>query len=175
MTATPSAEDLYLAWPGGIIVCRCGASYDSPADLAPAEDHHIAWWVSPEFPAELSGAPFLGACRSCGRAVFHHPVTECHSAYTKKTVQQRFAEFHESHPEVYEYILTLVSEVRTQGLGHYGIRPIWERLRWHFQIERGLGDSFKLNDNYPSRYVRMLIEDCPELRGFFELRRLKAP
>ena len=127
-----------------------------------------------EFPPALHDAPFLGVCRSCGTPVFHHRITECLPKPPSKTIQQRFAEFHSTNPEVYEYIQLLVSEIISRGFKHYAIRPIWERMRWHFQIERGMGDDFKLNDHYHSRYVRMLVEDHPELQGFFELRRLKA-
>ena len=56
----------------------------------------------------------------------------------------------------------------------YGIGGLWERLRWHFHIEQGLGDDFKLNNDFRSRYARLLLEDHPELGAFFELRELRA-
>ncbi len=37
-----------------------------------------------------------------------------------------------------------------------------------------MGEDFKINDHYLSRYARKLMEEHPELDGLFELRELKA-
>lgn len=90
------------------------------------------------------------------------------------SIQVRFEQFNVEHPEVYAYLLNLCYEVRGRGFQRYGIRSLWERVRWHFQVEKQMGADFKLNDHFHSRYARKLIEDHPELEGFFELRRLSA-
>ncbi len=90
------------------------------------------------------------------------------------TIQERFEAFHASHPEVAAYLVALAFEVRRRGFRHYGMRALYERTRWHFQIEREMGDEFKLNDHYHSRYARLLMKEHPDLDGFFELRQLKA-
>jgi len=90
------------------------------------------------------------------------------------TIQERFAEFHCDHPEVYKKLLQLASQAKTTGLTKYGIKAIWELIRWHFQIESGMGEDFKLNNDYSSRYARLAVQDYPDLRGFFELRRLRT-
>jgi hypothetical protein len=92
-----------------------------------------------------------------------------------ETIQERFEAFHKAHPEVYAYLLALCFELRGKGREHYGIKSLWERVRWHFQVEKQLGEEFKLNNNFHSRYVRLILRDYPELDGFFELRVLKAP
>ena len=33
----------------------------------------------------------------------------------KKTIQERFEEFHREHPEVYTYLVSLASEVHRRG------------------------------------------------------------
>ena len=91
-----------------------------------------------------------------------------------KTIQQSFEDFDAAHPEVYEYLVRLVFEVRSRGFKHYGIGALWERMRWHFQIERDMEEDFKLNNNYRSRYVRKIIAQYPDLEDFFELRILRA-
>ena len=35
-------------------------------------------------------------------------------------------------------------------------------------------DGFKLNNNFTSRYARLIEREHPELRGFFRKRRLRA-
>lgn len=37
-----------------------------------------------------------------------------------------------------------------------------------------MGETFKANNNFRSRYVRLIIRDHPELEDFFELRELKS-
>lgn len=93
---------------------------------------------------------------------------------THQTIQERFDIFHASHPDVYAYLVALAFEVKRKGFRRYGIRPLCERVRWHFQIEKDMGEDFKINDHYLSRYARKLMEEHPELDGLFELRELKA-
>lgn len=92
------------------------------------------------------------------------------------TIQERFEDFHKRHPEVYAYLVALCFELRRRGFHHYGMRAIYERARWHFQVEKDLGEEFKLNDHYHSRYARLIMANYPEELGdFFELRELKTP
>jgi hypothetical protein len=64
-------------------------------------------------------------------------------------------------------------EAKNGGFGKYGIRPIIERARWHSRIETK-GDDFKINNDYCSRYARLMMENEQHLRGFFETRRFAA-
>ena len=86
-----------------------------------------------------------------------------------------FLPFHAAHPEVYLYLFSLVRQLWNKGFRHCGIRTVWEHMRWHFQVEQGQGEDFKLNDRYVSRYVRLLIAENPEFDGMFELRALRRP
>lgn len=56
-----------------------------------------------------------------------------------------------------------------------GIAMLWERMRWELTVETDsvdLGDDFKLNNNYRSRYARLIMNNEPDLAGFFDIRRL---
>lgn len=90
------------------------------------------------------------------------------------SIQDRFEDFHRKNPEVYAYLVKLCYELRSKGWKRYAIGALWERLRWHFQIDIERGDDFKLNDHFRSRYARKIIQDHPDLEGFFELRELRA-
>ena len=93
----------------------------------------------------------------------------------ERNIQQRFLDFHEAHPEVLEYLLRLVAQVKAAGFDKYAIRPLWERARWHFYFERRLPrEEFKMNDHYHSRYARLIMKEHQELDGFFETRELRA-
>lgn len=91
-----------------------------------------------------------------------------------RSIQQAFEEFDQAHPEVYEYLVRLAFEAYRRGFRHYGIGALWERMRWHFQIEKDMDSDFKLNNNFRSRYARKIIAQYPDLEDFFELRALRA-
>jgi len=92
----------------------------------------------------------------------------------ERTIQERFERFHHAHPEVFAKLVELAREVKARGK-RAGIRTLWEKMRWSFEIEADAVEDFKLNDHYHSRYVRLIVERFPEeFSEFFELRRLKA-
>jgi hypothetical protein len=51
---------------------------------------------------------------------------------------------------------------------------IWEAMRWErFLLTKDI-EKYKLNNNYPSRYARLIVENNPEFEGFFETRKLRS-
>lgn len=90
------------------------------------------------------------------------------------TIQERFQNFHNEHPEVYSSLVDLARDAKSKGYSHYGIRTLWEVLRYSFEIARDPREDFKLNDHYHSRYARLIDSSEPDLKGFFELRTLKS-
>lgn len=89
------------------------------------------------------------------------------------TIQERFEAFDAEHPEVYDYLVGVALDLHRRGRKHYGMKAIYERARWHFQIEKGRED-FKLCNDYHSRYTRKVVADRPELADFFAMRTLKS-
>lgn len=92
----------------------------------------------------------------------------------ERTITEAFRAFDAAHPEVYRYLLGLAADLSARGFRHYGIGAMWERMRWHFQVERDEDEEFKLNNNYRSRYVRKIIAEHPEFEQFFETRVLRS-
>jgi hypothetical protein len=89
-------------------------------------------------------------------------------------IQRKFNEFHAEHPEVYAKLRELCFILLDKGILHYGIGALWERMRWHFMFEVRDSQGFKLNNNFRSRYARLLMEKEPRLVGFFETRELTS-
>ena len=89
------------------------------------------------------------------------------------SIQERFERFHDENPEVYELLVRFAHEAHAAGRSRLGIGALWERLRWHTSVETE-GEPYKLNDNYRSRYARLLAERNPELAHLFETRKLRA-
>lgn len=89
-----------------------------------------------------------------------------------ETIQQAFLRFHSENVSVYLELRDLALEYQRTGV-YVGIAHLFEVLR-HNRWLRTRGDQFKLNNNYRSRYARLLMSEEPELADYFETRRLTA-
>ena len=88
-----------------------------------------------------------------------------------KGAEAQFREFHHANPHVYTELKELCVKVRRAGVRRFGIRTVWERLRWKAQFETSrLSAEYKLNNNYTRFYARLLMDQEPELEGLFETR-----
>lgn len=88
-------------------------------------------------------------------------------------IEKRFWQFHHDNPGVYELFKQFAFEARKAGFDHYGAKAIFERVRWHIHITTN-DREFKLNNNYHSRYARLMARDYPQMDGFFRNRKLKT-
>jgi len=91
----------------------------------------------------------------------------------KLSIDEQFKQFHEANPAVYDALRNLALDMRRRGVQHYGTKGLFEVLRWSYSLQTQ-GDEFLLNNNYTSRYARLLMQQEPELAGFFETRELKS-
>lgn len=65
---------------------------------------------------------------------------------------------------------------RERGVEKIGIGHMFEVLRWEYHRRtKGDKDDFKLNNNYRSRYARLIVQLHPDIGEMLELRELKAP
>ncbi len=95
-------------------------------------------------------------------------------AYEKTdTIEERFSAFHAANPAVYRELRTMAPGIKRRGATRYGIAGLIEVLRYRYSLQTS-GDSLKLNNNFRSRYARLLIDNEPELDSFFELRELQS-
>lgn len=92
-----------------------------------------------------------------------------------KTIEQRFWDFHDANPHVYGELVKLARRARSRGHHRMGIEMLFAIVRWRRMMRTADPSSgFKLNDHYTSRYARLIMEQEPDLDGFFETRRLRA-
>jgi hypothetical protein len=92
-----------------------------------------------------------------------------------KTIDQRFATFHGDYPQVYRLMVGFARQARKRGYEHYGIAAITERARWEVHMTWGPDwEGFKLNNDFKSRYARLIMDTEPDLAGFFRVRRLRT-
>jgi hypothetical protein len=91
----------------------------------------------------------------------------------RETIQAAFEEFHAANPHVYYELRRLAFDLLDRGHRFCGIGMLWEVLRWRSMM-RTSGKDFKLNNNFRSRYARLLMGSEPALAGFFETREIRA-
>lgn len=86
----------------------------------------------------------------------------------------RFQAFHRKHPEVYTELRRVSLYMKRRGWKKASLKRIVEDVRWDSHIPAEKDGPFKIDNSLVSRYVRLLMEREPELRGFFETRRLAS-
>jgi hypothetical protein len=91
----------------------------------------------------------------------------------RATPEERFERFHAENPRVFELFKKFAREVMQTGRRRFSADAVIQRIRWFVQVDT-TGDEFKVNDNYSAYYARLLIRECPEFDGFFELRKTSS-
>lgn len=89
------------------------------------------------------------------------------------SIQERFARFHKLNPWILDTFEVLTKDMLERGRNRIGIGMLTEVVRWQYARETR-GDTFKIDNSYRSRYVRLLIEKHPEWADVFETRALRS-
>lgn len=84
---------------------------------------------------------------------------------------EAFVQFHKANPHIWELFKKYTFQAINAGREHYGSACIFERIRWHLQVETSGGD-LKLNNNFRAYYARLFHVAYPNTDGFFQNRKL---
>lgn len=90
------------------------------------------------------------------------------------SIQTRFEDFHHDNPQVLLELERLAEQWFSAGHLKCGLKMLWEVLRWELGLRTRGDDGFRLNNNFTSRYARLLVERHPEWDGRIETRELRA-
>jgi hypothetical protein len=90
------------------------------------------------------------------------------------SIQAAFQRFHEANPWVLTALEELTLDLLARGVFRVGIGNLWEVLRWQYSRSTYDPSGYKVNNNFRSRYVRLMIERHPSWDNVFETRRLRA-
>lgn len=91
----------------------------------------------------------------------------------KLSIAEQFMAFHRHNPQVYTALHYLAFNLVASGRKRGSINQLFEVLRYEYSL-RTHGDDYKLNNNYRSHYARLLMNNEPALRGWFETRDLRS-
>ena len=77
------------------------------------------------------------------------------------------------NPDVIAMFLNFARERMTLGKP-FGLKALWERVRWEQALLPERTDPFRLNNNHVSYVVRDLLEIEPRLRSYIRTRRVRG-
>ena len=86
----------------------------------------------------------------------------------------KFDRYHRANPRVFELFLRFTLDLKARGRQHYSAQAVFERIRWHMDVETRDREGFKLNNSMTSRYTRLLETLFPEHKGFYRKRELRS-
>ena len=85
----------------------------------------------------------------------------------------RFIPYHEKNPSVYETFKNFTLRAIAKGFKHCSADFIFHVIRWETGQSDERQEPFKVNNNYTSLYARMFINEHPQHKEFFRLRKSK--
>ncbi len=88
----------------------------------------------------------------------------------KPTIEERFQSFDAANPHIYNGLKRIAVNLRRSGRKQYGVKALFERLRWDGDVTTETGEDYKLSNDFTALYARKLMRECQELRGFFAIR-----
>jgi len=91
---------------------------------------------------------------------------------SKMATDTAFIAFHRANPWVVVELEKIAWEMLRSGRKKIGIQACVEIFRWEAR-RHTIGNDFKLNNNFCSRYARMILDRNPHWGQVFELRSLK--
>lgn len=91
-----------------------------------------------------------------------------------RSIQGRFERFHRDNPQVFTELVRRAKALHERGWNNIGIALLWESMRYDAMLTTDPSeDTYKLSNDYRSRYARLIMETEPELEGFFTVRSLR--
>ncbi|MFC8449507.1 hypothetical protein [Kitasatospora sp. NPDC057223] len=92
----------------------------------------------------------------------------------QQTIQERFEQFHALNGWVFAELERLTAECIEAKFAKVSLGMLFELIRYSYGRATLSADDFALNNDYRSRYARLLIEQHPEWATYFEVRALRT-
>ena len=105
--------------------------------------------------------------------LFDHTPLTLPEPVLHESIQEQFDRFHAANPQVYGNLVWMARHYASVGATRLSMNMLFEQMRGKYLVVTR-GEKYLLNNNYRSRYVRLIEDQEPDLRGLFETRTLKA-
>lgn len=91
------------------------------------------------------------------------------------SIQEAFEAFHAANPWVLDELVAMAREYRDRGWRRIGAKALVEWLRYR-AVSATVDPTcdYKINNNYTSRYARLIVARHPDLADMFCTRQLRA-
>jgi hypothetical protein len=99
---------------------------------------------------------------------------------TMVSVEEKFSQFHQAHPEICSALVCLAREAKARGSERYSMRTIYSVLRFQIAVGEKPHD-YAIDDRLMVRgfiplYIELIRDACPDLKGLFRSRtRRRSP
>lgn len=84
-----------------------------------------------------------------------------------------FTIFHNENTSVYEAFKKFTFRAIEKGFNHCSADFIFHIIRWETAITDQQQEGFKVNNNFTSLYARMFMDEFPQHKDFFRIRKSK--
>jgi hypothetical protein len=78
-----------------------------------------------------------------------------------------FWRFHRDNPQVLRDLIRMAEQLRAAGQRHWGMKSLFEVMRWQVALKTQSSDGFRLNNNYTAMYSRLIEKTDPRFVSFF--------
>jgi hypothetical protein len=93
----------------------------------------------------------------------------------RSKIEAAFWQFHEQNPLVYDELVRLARQLRSQGWERFSIKMLLEVVRYRSMLGNTQGKGPRINNNHGAHYSRLIAEQEPDLADVFKTRRLGVP
>lgn len=90
------------------------------------------------------------------------------------SLKHKWWEFHKENPHVYDLFQNFTLDVIARGHKHYSAKAVFERIRWHTDVETKCEREFKLSNNHTAYYARFFHHCYPQHNGFFRTKETRS-
>ncbi len=98
-----------------------------------------------------------------------------HKPHGLSPMLRRVHRFHKTNPQVLDFLVQELHEVRESGWPKTSLGSLWHHARWVLtQKYRAPGETFVMSNNLFPHYERILIILHPEFNGFYAMGKSKA-
>ena len=88
------------------------------------------------------------------------------------SLMDRFTAWNVENPDIYSRFVYMARQLKAQGRTKCSARHLIEVIRW--EEGKGKTEEFKINSDYVPIMARMLMDEYPEMDGFFEIRAIRS-
>jgi len=93
------------------------------------------------------------------------------SKEVQMSLQERFAQFHAANPHIYDMLVALARKMKAKKtMRQWSIYAAYELVRYQWNSKTRSFDNYKLPNEFRPLYSRLIMEQEPDLKGFFRIK-----